>query len=166
VNVIRRANPPSVRLPLLAVSVLWQACSGPEPAPPTADLSAVHAAIEARMEAFHAADTSMNAEAVIALLWPDYEMLVDGRRLSFIDVARGSRDFMAGLESFHTAWTDLEIVPLAPNLAVASFVFRDSILTSDGRLLESRGPTTLIWEKRGNEWRMRFGDADHYPIIR
>ncbi len=150
---------------LVTVTALFQACAEERsPASTPSGLSAVHADVEALVRTFHAADTAMDAEAVINLLWSDYEMLVDGQRLSFEQVAQGSRDFMSSLQSFRTVWSDLKVLPLTPELALASFTFRDSILTSSGELIQSHGPTTLLWERRGGEWRMRFGDADHYPI--
>lgn len=152
-----------MRVALLLMAMAWAAaCARPEQEPP--DLASVRAEVEALVWTFHAADTARSAEAVIGLLWPDYEMLVDGQRLSFDDVAQGSREFMSSLRSFHTVWSDLEVLPLSTDLAIASFVFRDSILTADGQLIQSRGPTTLVWERRDGEWRMRFGDADHYPL--
>ncbi len=27
---------------------------------------------------------------------------------------------------------------------------------------ESQGPTTFLWVRRNGEWRLRFGEADHY----
>ena len=33
-----------------------------------------------------------------------------------------------------------------------------------GELIRSRGSTTFPWERRNEAWRVRFGDADHYPI--
>ncbi|NNF28867.1 MAG: nuclear transport factor 2 family protein [Gemmatimonadetes bacterium] len=133
-------------------------------ASPSEDLSSVRAEVEELVWTFHAADTARDAEAVVGLLWPDYEMLVDGQRLAYDDVARGSREFMESLESFHTVWSGLEVLPLSPDFALSSFSFRDSILTSEGDLIQSRGPTTLLWERRNGEWRLRFGDADHYPV--
>jgi hypothetical protein len=50
-------------------------------------------------------------------------------------------------------------------LAISSFLFRDSVLTSAGELIRSHGSTTFIWERRKGEWRVRFGDADHYPTV-
>jgi ketosteroid isomerase-like protein len=130
----------------------------------TADMSRVAAEVEVGVRAFHSADTARDAEAVIGLLWPDFTMLVDGNRRDFDEIAAGSREFMTGLEFFHTEWTDLRIVPLGPDAAVASFQFRDSIMTASGDLIRSRGPTTMVWERRGGQWRIRFADADHYPI--
>lgn len=155
-------GPPWHTLLLIIASVMIAACAQPEP--DSASLASVRTEVEDVVWTFHAADTAMNAESVVGLLWPDYEMLVDGQRLSFEEVAQGSREFMSGLRSFHTVWSDLEILPLSPDLAIASFIFRDSIVTADGQVIQSRGPTTLLWERRNGEWRMRFGDADHYPI--
>lgn len=135
-----------------------------QPAGDAATLTAAARVVEERVWEFHAADTSRNAEGVISLLWPEYEMLVDGHRTTYNDVVQGSRSFMAGLETFHTVWSDLRVTALSPDIVVSSFVFRDSIVTQSGELMESRGPTTLVWEKREGEWRVRYGDADHYPV--
>jgi len=114
--------------------------------------------------AFHAADTARDAEAVIRLLWPEFTMLVDGARLDHGQVVRGSREFLASLELFHTDWSDLRITLLGTGAAVASFKFRDSIVTRTGEVIRSRGPTTFVWQRRGGDWRLLFADADHYPI--
>jgi Domain of unknown function (DUF4440) len=128
------------------------------------DLSRVTAEVTAAMWAFHAADTARDAEAVVGLLWPEYSMLVDGTRLGYAEIVEGTRKFMAELEVFHTRWTDLNVIPLHESAAVASFQFRDSIITAAGDTIRSRGPTTLIWARRAGEWRLLFGDADHYSI--
>ena len=120
--------------------------------------------VEAAVWAFHAADTAMDAEGVIALLWPDYYMLGDGQRIGYEDVVRGSREFMGGLELFATEWRDLRITPLGSDAAVSSFQFRDSIITKSGQLMRSQGPTTFVWVRRDGEWRLVYADADHYPI--
>jgi uncharacterized membrane protein SpoIIM required for sporulation/ketosteroid isomerase-like protein len=127
-------------------------------------LSDITADVEAAVWAFHAADTARDAEAVLALLWPDFTMRVDGNHQDYGQIETASRDFMGSLEFFHTQWTDLRVVPLAPDVAVASFQFRDSILTAGGDLIRSRGPTTFVWERRSGVWRVRFADSDHYPI--
>ena len=151
----------------LVVAAAIQGCAGSAPIDDgltSLDSATVVAEVEARVWAFHTADTARAAEAVIALLWPDYEMLVDGERTGYDEVVAGSREFMPRLDVFHTVWTDLRIIPVNLNAAVSSFQFRDSILTHAGELIQSRGPTTFLWERRDGEWRIRFGDADHYPI--
>lgn len=125
---------------------------------------AVREAVNSAVESFRAADLARDAEAVVAHLWPDFTMLVDGSWTSYEDVRQGTHEFMSGLELFHTDWTELKIIPLGPRLAVSGFQFRDSIITTEGELIQNRGPTTLIWEQRDGEWRMLYGDADHYPV--
>lgn len=150
---------------IVGVTTIFEACTQePPPEPTPSDLSGVRVEAEAQVWRFHEANTTMNSEAVISLLWSDFEMLVDGQRVSFEEVAQGSRDFMSSLQFIHTEWSDLHILPLTQDLALTSFTFRDSILTRSGELIQNQGPTTLLWERRGDEWRMRFGDADHYPI--
>jgi len=153
---------------LMPVVTLWTACAGaPEQGPEgsdAAELARVAAEVEVAVWAFHAADTARDAEAVIRLLWPEFTMLADGARVGHAQAVAGSREFMAGLELFHTEWSDLQVTPLGPATAIASFVFRDSIVTRAGGLIRARGPTTLLWQRRGGEWRVLFADADHYPI--
>jgi ketosteroid isomerase-like protein len=143
-----------------------QAC-GSDPGPATSaalDSAAVAAEAEAAVWAFHAADTARDAQAVLDLLWPDYEMLVDGQWTDYEGIARSSPEFMASLELFHTVWSDVRVIPVGPDAALASFQFRDSIVSLDGEVTRARGPTTFLWERREGEWRLRFGDADHYPV--
>lgn len=120
--------------------------------------------VEDALWAFHEADTSRNAQGVIDLLWPEYSMLADGRRILYADVVAGSPQFMAGLSLFYTEWSDVQTLVLGPDVAVTSFVFRDSLVAKTGEITKNRGPNTFVWQKRAGEWRVLYGDADHYPI--
>jgi len=150
------------------VVILLVACGNPSDRPAEGSLarpiSSVMAEVDAALWAFHAADTAKDAEAVIGLLWPEYYMFVDGARIGYDEVVRGAREFLPSLELFHTDWTDVRITPLGPDAAVASFQFRDSIITMTGELIQSRGPTTFVWHRRDGEWRLVYGDADHYAL--
>lgn len=119
--------------------------------------------VRLQVNAFHAADTSLNAQEVANLLWPEFTMLVDGNRVSYEEVRTGSQAFMASLEAFHTEWEDLKIIPLGNRHAVSSFIFTDSIVAKNGNITLSRGPNTFVWEKRKEEWKVIYADADHYP---
>jgi len=142
------------------------ACSPPSDQVPEArDQAEVIAAVDAAVWAFHAADTARDAEAVIRLLWPDFTMLADGARLDYDQVTTGSREFMAGLALFHTVWSDLRVTPLERDAAIASFLFRDSIVTKTGELIRNRGTTSFVWQRRNGEWRLLFADADHRPLV-
>lgn len=106
----------------------------------------------------------MNAEKVIALMWPECTMLIDGHRINYQDLSQGSRQFMSNLDQFHTEWNDLKIIPVAENAAIASFIFKDSIIDKSGNLTYAKGPNTFLWQKRNGEWRVLYGDADHYKL--
>jgi len=116
-----------------------------------------------QVDAFHAADTSLNAQGVTDLLWPEFTMLADGNRVSYEEVKTGSKAFMSSLTTFHTEWEDLKITPLGNRHAISSFIFTDSIVAKDGTLTQARGPNTFVWEKREEVWKVIYADADHYP---
>ncbi|NNC71006.1 MAG: nuclear transport factor 2 family protein [Flavobacteriaceae bacterium] len=120
--------------------------------------------VKKQVKAFHAADTALNAQGVIDLLWPEYTMLVDGKYIDYEEVITGSISFMASLDVFHTEWKELRIIPIGNSHAISSFIFTDSIVAKDGTITQSRGPNTFVWEKRDGVWKVIFGDADHYPI--
>ena len=122
--------------------------------------------VSAQLWAFHHADTTMNAEAAIDLLWPEYTMLVDGNRIDYNNITLGMRQFMSNISSFHTEWNDVQIIPISRDAAVTSFTFKDLIIDNSGKVTRSQGPNTFVWQKRGNQWKILYGDADHYPIAR
>ena len=120
--------------------------------------------IESKVWEFHKADTAKNAEAVINLLWSDFTMMGDGHKTSYEEVAKGSSEFMASLDLFHTEWTDIDIVVLSPDIGISSFLFKDSIIFKSGDVTLTKGPTSFVWQKRKNEWKVIYADADHYPL--
>jgi len=143
--------------------ILTSSCQ-PSNSQTTFDSEIVKQEVEAQIWAFHTADTSMNAEAMIDLLWPEYTMLADGKRISYDDVSQGSAQFMSNLTLFHTEWTDLEIIPVSADAALSSFIFKDSIINKSGELTRQQGPNTFLWQRRNGEWKLLYGDADHYPL--
>ena len=128
------------------------------------DTDELIAQVKRQVNAFHSADTTLNSEGVLDLLWPEFTMLSDGKYINFEHVSEGAKSFMASLESFHTKWDSLRIIPLGDKHAISSFIFTDSIVAKDGTLTQSRGPNTFIWEQRNGIWKVIYGDADHYSI--
>lgn len=134
--------------------------------PATDERTQVAAAVDSAVRAFRQADMDLDGQRVVDHLWPEFYMYADGVRSDYAQVRTNILSFMSGLRSFDTDWTDVEVVALGPNTALSSFRFRDSIVLSDGTLLQSEGPTTLLWERRGTEWKLLYADADHYPVGR
>jgi hypothetical protein len=91
-------------------------------------------------------------------------MLADGNYISYEDVRTGAKQFMASLETFHTVWNQLRIIPLGNQFAISSSLFTDSLVAKDGSVTQSRGPNTFICENRDGQWKVIYADADHYPI--
>lgn len=148
---------------LIGSCLLIIACQTPAVTTTDYDLEQVKREVTQAVWTFHAADTARNAQGVLDLLWPEYMMLADGKRISYADVAAGSPVFMESLRVFHTEWTDLQIIPISDQAGLSSFLFRDSLVTKTGEVMKKQGPNTFLWIKRGAEWRVRYGDADHYP---
>lgn len=128
------------------------------------DQNKVTEEVESAVWSFYTADTARNAQGVIDLLWPEYSMLGDGQRMTYEDVESGISRFMNSLTLFHTEWSDLDIIPISETAALSSFIFRDSLVFKEGNVTQARGPTTFLWQKREGQWKVLYGDADHYPI--
>ena len=90
-------------------------------------------------------------------------MYVDGTRSDYDAVAAGIRDTFATLRSMQPSFTNVEVNVLSPESAVVSLAFRDVITDADGKVLRSRGATTLVWVRQGTQWLITYAHADHYP---
>lgn len=147
--------------------LLLAACAPPEPVPePIFDAkarAAVAAQVDSATRSFHAAEVARDGEAAVAHLASDFYMYGDGVRSDYAVVAPQIRSTMGSLRAFESEWADLEVRVLGPDAAIASFLFRDSIVTQTGEVTVLRGPTTLVWERRGSDWLIVYVDADHYP---
>ncbi len=147
---------------LFLVLLLLLTCCQQQVEDTEVDTAEIIEQVTIQVNAFHAADTSLNAAGVVGLLWPEFTMLADGNRVSFAEVKTGSQAFMASLTTFHTEWEDLKPTPLGDRHAISSFISTDSIVAKDGTLTQARGPNTFVWEKREEIWKVIYADADHY----
>jgi len=155
---------------VVALAALTAGCGAaeapPEPSERGFDAAAratVAAAVDSATWSFHAAEVALDGEAVVAHLATDFYMYGDGVRSDYADVAPQIRSTMGTLSVFDARWSDLEVRVLGPDAAIASFLFRDSMVTTTGDVTVLRGPTTLVWERRGDDWLIVYVDADHYP---
>ena len=128
-----------------------------------AERRAVEAEVDSATRAFEDAERSRDAERIIAHLAPGFYMYGDGVRAGYDSVAASIRSSMPTFEHFEPGFSDIEVYALGRDAAVVSLTFNDSITTTDGETLRLRGPTTLVWERLGGEWRIIYADADHYP---
>lgn len=173
-NCRNRAPAPATATVVFACGLLVSGCSPQETsdhpqgtshdALTDAERAAIISAVDSAVRAFRQADLDLDGEGVVDHLWPEFYMYGDGVRSEYPAVRDNILAFMTGLKSFDTEWSDVEVVPLGRDAALASFLFRDSIVTVEGALVRSQGPTTLIWQRRGAEWRLLYADADHYQV--
>lgn len=128
--------------------------------------AAVVAAVDSATRAFHAAEVARDGDAVAAHIAPDFYMYGDGVRAEYDDVVPQLRATLPSLRVFDAEWSDIEVRALGPDAAIATFRFRDSVVSADGEISLAQGPTTLVWERRGDDWLITYVDADHYPVKR
>lgn len=126
---------------------------------------AIATSIDSATRAFEAAERARDPERVLAHLAPEFYMYVDGVRTDYDAVVAGIRSTIGTFAHFEPGFADLEVLVLGRSAGVASFTFRDSIVTETGDLLLATGPTTLVWERRGVDWLITYADADHYPVV-
>lgn len=151
-------------LTFFAIILALYSCHKPTETMTVINTDIITKEVKNQVQAFHAADTSLNAAAVVDLLWPEFTMLADGNYVNYEQVKSGSLAYMASLESFDTQWDELKIILLGSDHAISAFIFNDSIVSKDRTVTQSRGPNTFVWEKRDNQWKVIYADADHYPV--
>ena len=129
-----------------------------------AERASIEMAVDSATWAFADAERNRDAERMIAHLANDFYMYNDGVRSGYDSVVANIRRTMGTLQHFEPEWSDVAVRVLGSHAALVSFTFHDSIVTSSGETLQSWGPTTLIWERRGADWLIVYADSDHYPV--
>ena len=119
--------------------------------------------VDSATKAFADAERARDPDLVLAHIAPEFYMYVDGNRVGYDSVASQIRQTFPSLSSFETTWTDVEVRALGMRHALATFRFRDRLIDSAGSATSFVGPTTLIWERRGENWVIIYADSDHYP---
>ncbi|MDH3290231.1 MAG: nuclear transport factor 2 family protein [Gemmatimonadota bacterium] len=151
--------------PCVLCLLLLSACAAGRPPLDDAERAAIAASVDSATRAFEDAERARDAERVIAHLAPEFYMYNDGIRADYASAAASIRRSLGSFRHFEPGFENLEVRVLGPHGAVVSFTFQDSIVDGTGQLLRFRGPTTLVWELRGNGWRITYADADHYQDI-
>jgi len=150
-------------LPLLACVL---ACSSGPAVMSDAERSTIAAEVSAATDGFREAQRVRDADRTIAYIAPDFAMYLDGARTSYDSVVASIRRSMPTFSHLESRYSDVAVRVLGRDAAVVSFTFRDSIVTTAGMTLLFTGPTTLVWERTGDAWRIVYADADHYPVSR
>lgn len=148
----------------LAAALLVLAACRPQGAPPAeAEAAAIRAGVDSAVRAFEAAQRAGDGDAVLAHLDATFFMYQDGVRVGYDSVAAAIRRTFATLGPLDTRFGDVTVLVLSRDAALAAFTFRDAIPDAAGRIVRQRGATTLLWQRRGAQWRITYADADHHP---
>ncbi len=125
---------------------------------------AIAATVDSVMGAFEEAERNRDPERLIAFLAGDFYMYADGVRSGYDSVAASMRRNLGTMQHFEPGFDNVEVRVLSRDAALVSLTFRDSVITGAGDLLQFQGPTTLIWQRLEDQWRIVYADADHYPV--
>ncbi len=146
-------------LATLALLVAAAACRGPSTAPAGSDRAAGEVLVALR--SFEAAQRTLDPDAVIAFLAPEFSMLQDGVRFDRESTVEQIRAALPTLRAFEPRFEDVQVIVLAPDAALTSMTFRDRTTAADGAITNTSGPSTLLWRLHAGRWRIVFADSDH-----
>jgi ketosteroid isomerase-like protein len=146
----------------IGVVVFACACDSPNTALSDEERTTIAASVDSAMQTFQEAERSLDVERVIDHMAPDFYMYNDGVRVDYSSTTAQMRQFMTTLQHFEPGFANIEIKVLGRDGAVVSFTFRDSVVDGSGATMQFRGPTTMVWERRGLDWLITYVDADHY----
>ena len=125
----------------------------------------VRAAVERGMASFESAERALDADALIAhfLDGQDFYMHNDGQRLTRDTIAAGVSHAFPTLRSLEGGFSNLQIHVLAPDAALATALFAETITMEDGTVVRQHGAATWLWRLAGGKWKIAYGHVDHYP---
>jgi hypothetical protein len=155
-----------MRTPLLCLAAMsWLIGCRPEAMPLTnSRRQTIATSVDSATRAFESAQRSLDPEAAIVHLAPEFFMYADGRRLGYDSVITNIRRSFHATRQLEPGFRNIEVIVQGADAALASFEFRDSVVDKDGALHLFRGATTLAWARTGSDWLIVYADADHYPL--
>lgn len=134
------------------------------------ELTPEHAAVierevDSAMRAFEAAERSLDVEGMISFFGdvPEFRMYMDTRRITYDALVAQLPAGFEEMAAVEGGFTDIEITALSPHLALASAPFRGTYTDTAGNVVRQRGVATWIWRQLRDDWRIIYGDVDHYP---
>jgi ketosteroid isomerase-like protein len=125
----------------------------------------VTAEIMAAMRSFETAERSRDAEALIGHFAsvPTFHVYNDGRRVTYEAMVAGLRSTFPDLRSIGCDFEDIHVIVLASDAALATAHFRETVTDAQGKTARVRGAASWLWQRLDGQWRITYGQADHYP---
>lgn len=121
-------------------------------------------AIEQAMRSFEAAERALDAERLIGhfAAVPDFYLYNDGDRLTYEVVSAGVRGTFPTLRSIEGGFSDVHVMVLAADAALATARFQETVTDSTGTATRLHGAASWLWRQVNGEWRIVYGHVDHY----
>ncbi len=125
----------------------------------------IAASVEAAMRSFESAERALDAEALISHFadLPDFHIYNDGERLSYQAMVTNIRAGFQKLRAIEGGFSDIHVIVLARDAALATAAFRETITDAEGATTRVRGAASWLWRWIETHWRIVYGQADHCP---
>jgi len=127
---------------------------------------AIVESIRGAMRSFEDAERALDAERLIAHFAdvPDFHLHNDGACLSYEAMAAAVRASFPTLRSMEGGFSDIRILVLAADAALASARFQEAITDGTGSVTRQQGIASWLWRKLNGEWRIVYGHVGHYAV--
>jgi ketosteroid isomerase-like protein len=122
-------------------------------------------AVEQRMRSFEAAERALDAEKLVGHFanGPDFYIYNDGQRLTYETMTTAVRSTFPILRSIEGGFIELHVMALAPDAALATARFQETVTDGTGSRTRQHGAASWLWRQMGGDWRIAYGHVDHYP---
>lgn len=120
--------------------------------------------VEQAMRLFEASERALDAEGLIGYFaaGPEFYAYNDGHRLTYSEMAAGVRGTFPSLRSIEGGFRDLQVIVLAPDVALATARFQETITDRAGTVVRQHGVASWLWRKMDGRWQIAYGHIDHY----
>jgi ketosteroid isomerase-like protein len=107
-------------------------------------------AVEQRMRSFEAAERALDAEKLVGhfAIGPDFYIYNDGQRLTYEIMTTAVRNTFPSLRSIEGGFIDLHVMALAPDTALATARFQETMTDGSGSQTIQHGAASWLWRHR------------------
>jgi ketosteroid isomerase-like protein len=119
------------------------------------------------MRSFEAAERALDAEQLVGhfAIGRDFYIYNDGERLTYETMTTAIRNMFPTLRSIEGGFLDLHVMALAPDAALATARFQETVTDGSGSQATQHGAASWLWRQAGGQWRIAYGHVDHYPGV-
>ena len=119
--------------------------------------------VEQALHSFEAAERALDADRLIRhfAASPDFHIYNDGLRLSYEVMTAGVRNAFPTLRSIEGGFNDIQVIVLAPDAAISTATFEETVTDRAGRSTRQHGAASWLWRQIDGEWRIVYGHIDH-----